>query len=228
MKKRIDLIVDLVDSGKVTCDIGTDHGITAIKICQTKSPKKMIATDISQESLNKLRQKQEAKKYNIETLVTDGIKDLAIYEPEIIIISGMGGFLISKIISDGIELARKADKLILQANNSLAHLRSFLLDQTFDIIDEKICLEEGIYYDIIVATYDPSHKRTYDRGYYYEYGYHLIKNREGLLKEKLLRNKKGLQAIKEQIKEIATESSRKRMEEIDKEIREIEEVLTCL
>lgn len=228
MKKRIDLIVDLVDEGKVTCDIGTDHGITAIKICQLKNPKKMIATDISEESLKKLRSKQESRDYKIISLVTDGIKELSPYEPEIIIISGMGGFLISKIIKEGLDVAKKAQKLILQANNSLDQLRRFLLMNSFDIVDEKICLEDDIFYDIIVATYVEGLSKSYDKDYYYEYGYHLIKNKEELLKEKLLKNRANLENIKDQIKDIDSDSSRTRIHEIDKELKEIQEVLTCL
>ena len=119
---RINKIVEFIDENKIVADIGSDHGITAIKIYEEKNPKKVIATDISKDSLQKLVDKLEYSGYDIETIVTDGIKNLP-KNIEQIIISGMGGYLISKIIENGIDLAKSADKLILQANNSLEHLR---------------------------------------------------------------------------------------------------------
>lgn len=228
MYKRIDLIVDLVDDNKVVCDIGTDHGITALKIYENKHPKKMIATDISENSLNKLRNKLKDLSYDIVTLVTDGIRDLIVYEPNIIIISGMGGYLISKIIDQGFKVAKKADKLILQANNSLSHLRKFLERKGFEIIDDKMVYEDDIYYTLIVAKFKGVEISPYDKDYYYEYGYYLVRDKNPLLKEKLNRDRLNLLRIRNNIKDINTESSDYRMIEIDKEIKIIDEVLRCL
>lgn len=228
MYKRIDLLVDLVDEDKVVCDVGTDHGITALKIYENKNPKKLIATDISENSLKKLRDKLENLSYDIITLVTDGIKDLATYHPEIIIISGMGGYLISKIIQEGIEVAKKADKLILQPNNSLSHLRKYLLKSGFEIVDDRISFEDDIYYDIIIAKFTGESVESYEKDYYYEYGYHLIKDKNPILKEKLIKEKENLLEIKSKIEDIQTQSSIKRLEQIDYDISNIDEVLECL
>ena len=116
---RLEKIVELVDENKKIADIGSDHGITAIKIYEEKNPKKVIATDISKNSIQKLVDKLHYNKYNIETMVADGIKELP-EDVEQIIISGMGGILISNIIEEGIDIAKNAEKLIIQANNSLA------------------------------------------------------------------------------------------------------------
>lgn len=228
MSKRLDALVDMVSPGKIVCDIGTDHGITAIKIYEEKEAKLVVATDISENSLQKLRDKLKGLDYNIITLVTDGIYELDSYNPQEIIISGMGGFLISQIIAKGIKVARKADKLILQANNSLDKLRRFLLENSFEIIDEKIVFDEGIYYDIIVASYKDGLVETYDKDYFYEYGKLIIEKKDPLLRDKLAHIKIGLESIRNNIKDINTESSLARIAEIDKELKIIEEVEACL
>lgn len=228
MNKRLDLIVSFVDEKKIVCDVGTDHGITALKIYEEKNPKKVIATDISENSLKKLRDKLEVLSYDIKTIVTDGIEDLDIYNPDIIIISGMGGYLISQIIERGMDVAKKSDKLILQANNSLSYLRRFLLDNSFVITDEKIAYEDDIYYDIIVCSYNLHAKRSYDKSYFYEYGKHNIEKKDPLLKEKLDKEKHNLLTIKKQIDNINTSSSKKRMDEIKDKLSVIDEVLGCL
>lgn len=95
MSNRLDTIVGFVEENKSVADIGTDHGITAIKIYEEKNPSKIIGTDISKNSLQKLEDKILENGYKIETMVTDGIKDLKDFSPQVIIISGMGGHLVT-------------------------------------------------------------------------------------------------------------------------------------
>lgn len=228
MSNRLDTLVSFVDQNKVVCDVGTDHGITAIKIYEEKNPKKVIATDISENSLKKLKDKLVDLDYDITCLVTDGIYDLEDYALEEIIISGMGGYLISQIIEKGDKVARKAHKLILQANNSLSHLRHFLLENSYEILDEKIALDDGIYYDVIVAKSSDQAQESYEKDYFYTYGKLIIEKKNPLLREKLEKEKETLTSIKKNIEAINTDSSKKRIEEINLEIETINEVLACL
>ncbi len=228
MDQRLDALVNFVGENKIVCDVGTDHGWTAIKILEEKKPKKVIASDISPNSLKKLEDKVLTKGYDIELVVTDGIKDLEKYKPQEIIISGMGGFLISKIIERGMNLAKNTEKLILQANNSLYHLRTYLMDRSFEIIDEKIVYDGGIYYDIIVCSYRKEKPLPYENDYSYEYGDINIKRKDPLLKDKLTKMRTEKLAIIENLRDLKTESAKKSLEEKEKELIDIEEVLKCL
>lgn len=226
--RRLDGLVYFVDENSVVADIGTDHGITAIKIYETKKPKKVIATDISENSLQKLRDKLEYLKYNIETVVTDGIKDLDKYDLDNIIISGMGGILISEIIEDGIEVAVKSKKLILQANNSLAILRRYLHESSFEIIDESICFESEKYYTTIVAKYKGNGVIRYCSDVEYEYGKILIDRKNPILKNQLEEIKSIYENIYSKIKENTSFESKRRIKELKLELEKIQGVLKCL
>lgn len=228
MDQRLDALVSFVGENKIVCDVGTDHGWTAIKILEEKNPRKVIASDISPNSLKKLEDKVLTKGYDIELVVTDGIKDLEKYGPQEIIISGMGGFLISKIIERGIDLAKKTEKLILQANNSLHHLRTYLMDRSFEIVDEKIVYDGGIYYDIIVCSYREDRPLPYKNDYSYEYGDLNIKRKDPLLRDKLDKMKVEKIALIEELKDLDTESAKRSLKEKEKELIDIEEVLKCL
>ena len=228
MSTRLDIIVEMVEENKVVCDVGTDHGITAMRVFDKKNPKMVIGTDISKNSLQKLRDKIQDTKYDIKTVVTDGIKDLEKYHPENIIISGMGGFLISEILERGMKVAKKADKLILQANNSLAHLRMFLEKEGFLITDERIAFDEDIYYDIIEAHFTGNQTNDYKYDFEYEYGKLIIERKDSLFRDKLEKIIQKSTKIKSQLIGINTESANKRIAEIDKEIEDIEEILRCL
>ncbi len=223
---RINKIVEFIDENKIVADIGSDHGITAIKIYEEKNPKKVIATDISKDSLQKLVDKLEYSGYDIETIVTDGIKNLP-KNIEQIIISGMGGYLISKIIENGIDLAKSADKLILQANNSLEHLRKFLHSQGFEIIDEANVLEENFIYTIIVTKYIGD-VRKYDNEDYYIYGEKNIENKDGLTIQYIERELNHAKTVINNIKEKDTEIVKKRIQDLENKINNMENLLCKL
>lgn len=176
--KRLDKIVSFVDENKIVADIGSDHGITAIKVYEEKAPKHVIATDISKPSLQKLVDKLKVNNYEIETIVTDGLKNLP-SDIEQIIISGMGGHLITDIIEGNMELSRSSEKLILSPNNSKNYFRRWLHENSFEIITDEKVEDEEIIYDVIVAT-NSENIKPYDDDIHYEYGRSNIESKDEL------------------------------------------------
>lgn len=223
--KRLDILVSYIDENKIVADVGADHGITSIKVYEEKNPKKVIATDISANSLQKLRDKLENNNYNIETIVTDGIYALN-QEVNQIIISGMGGFLIAEILERGIEVAKNAEKLILQPNNSQTHLRKWLHDNNFEIIDENICKEEGYFYNIIVAKFRKNELvEKYSKEEFYKYGKSNILNKDEITKEIIEIEIQDLKDVYTRIEKINTDKTNKRKSEILGEIKILEGLL---
>lgn len=227
MKKRLDALVDFVDEKKIVADIGSDHGITAIKIFEEKNPREVIATDISENSLEKLREKlRNNPDLKIKTRVTDGIRDLEDMGLENIVISGMGGYLIGEILEDGKKVGQACEKLILQANNSLDHLRKYLLANNYRIEDEVMVLEEGKYYTIIVSR-PGKNQEAYD-DLAYRYGKILIEKKDPVFKSYLDFRLDELEAIYKNIENIETESALARKRAIEEERLEIGGIKKCL
>ena len=166
--KRLDKIVSFVGENKIVADIGSDHGITAIKIYEEKNPKKVIATDISAPSLQKLKDKLKHSEYEIETIVTDGLKNLPM-DIEEAVISGMGANLIVNILRGNLDLSRSLEKIITSPNNSLEYYRRWLMDNGFTIINDEKIEDEGVLYDVVVIKYTGDNT-GYDRDYEYMYG----------------------------------------------------------
>ena len=127
---RLKIICDLVDHNSIVADIGTDHGIIPIELSKKSISKKIIATDISKNSLEKLEEKllYNNNITNIDTRVSDGLDCLEEFEVDTIIISGMGGILIKEILEKNLHIAKTANYLILSPNNSLDVLRKFLFE----------------------------------------------------------------------------------------------------
>ena len=135
--------------GNYLADIGCDHGYVAINAILSGISKSVYASDVNIGPLSKA--KENIKKYNLEDKIivdlNDGIKGIP-NDVTDILIAGMGGILIKKILSEGLTLGKR---LILQPNCDSKEVREWLLNNNKLIIDEKIVYENDIYYEIIVA-----------------------------------------------------------------------------
>lgn len=153
LSKRLRAIVNFCDKNKIIADIGTDHGFVPNFLYEEDINRKIIATDISLNSLNKAIEFSELRgnKGKIEHIVCNGLEKIPPVDQ--IIIAGMGGILISKILDRDFEKARQAEKLILQPMQQVYYLRKFLYDKGFKILDEKIVFEDNKFFHIIVANY---------------------------------------------------------------------------
>ena len=153
---RLSLAASFV-KGKVVADIGTDHAYIPIFLLTSGKCNYAIASDINEGPL--MRAKANAISYRVEKNIhfglTDGLRDLPLEEKGItdIVICGMGGELIAKII-DASEYAKRKDvNLILQPMSSIDELRTYLADNGFYIKDEGICSSQGKIYQCINCSF---------------------------------------------------------------------------
>lgn len=225
MKKlRLEEIINLVDDNSIVADIGTDHGIVPYELIKSNKAKKVIASDISEKSLDKLREKldylDEPEKIILN--VSDGLDDLNEYQVDTIIISGMGGNLIADILEKNIDVAKSANCLILGANNSLSLLRKFLHDNSFEIIEEVDLFENDKYYQILKIKVG---KQLFLNEYEYEFGKFLIDNKSKNLKQYIKQQIDNKKTILSYISEKESDNVKNAVDNINEEIQELEKVL---
>lgn len=146
---RLQAIANLIDDCNLIADIGTDHGLLAIYLCMTDKTKKAIASDIAVKPLKKAAQNIE--KYHLEdritTILSDGLHDID-KNSDCIIIAGMGGHLIKKILE---ESPTRFKTLILQPNLHEEVVRTSLMELGYQIVDECLIFDRNKYYPIIKA-----------------------------------------------------------------------------
>lgn len=222
---RLKEIYKLVPKNSIVADIGTDHGIIPIMLSKSSISKKIIATDISENSLSKLEDKLKCNEniINIKTRICDGLNSFLEYEIDTLIISGMGGILIKEILNKNLNIAKSCDTLILSPNNSQDLLRKFLIDNNFKIVDESDIYENSKYYQILKVSYG---KDILYKDYEYLYGKILIEKKSKNLKIFLENNLKKLYTIIENIKKYSVNNEK--IFEINKEIALIRRVLSEL
>lgn len=153
--KRLTAIASLVREGVRLADVGTDHALLPIYLVGTGHNPWAVASDVHAGPLSRAAKAvHEAGLDNrICTVLTDGLDGLEKYEPQDIVIAGMGGELIARIIS-GADFVRNPDiRLLLQPMTRSPDLRSFLAENGFSVICDTLCEDDKIY-EILCAAYD--------------------------------------------------------------------------
>lgn len=145
---RLDMILKNVTADSVA-DIGTDHAY--IPIALAKKGVRVTATDVNQGPLKIAEKNIKKEGLNITLFLGSGLSPIEPDTYKEIIIAGMGGDLIKKIISDDSEKAYSA-RLLLQPMNSQAELRKFLIENGFKIEKEDLAKEGLKIYSLIIAT----------------------------------------------------------------------------
>ena len=144
---RLDMILRHIKEGSCA-DIGTDHAYIPIKLSERGM--RVIATDIKPGPLK--MGEENAKKYGqkIDFRLGGGLSRIEKNEVDTIIIAGMGGEMIEKIISEEEEKARSAT-LVLQPMNSQYELRKYLAKNNFRIEEEDLATEGFKVYNLMVV-----------------------------------------------------------------------------
>lgn len=194
LSKRLLAIANEVPEEGTLADVGCDHAYTSIYLATHKKLRHIIAMDVRTGPLGKAKENIKANGLDeiIETRLSDGLQAVKKGEIDTVVISGMGGALIQKILSEGKEVLEDVNYLILQPQTEKAEVRSYLHSIGMSIKKEVMLIDEGKYYTIIVAV--PGEEETYQVEEY-EFGRFLLQKQDPVLKEFLEKEKGKMQGI---------------------------------
>ena len=184
LSKRLTALANMVTDGNRLADIGTDHGYIPIYLCQTGKIPSALAMDIGKGPLQQAQTHiaEHGLSEQIKTRLSDGMAALQFGEADTILIAGMGGGLVMKILSEGAEKLTGKEELILQPQSEIALVREFLRVRNFQILNEDMILEDGKYYPILRAV--PGEKENLKAEELF-YGPRLLENQNPVLLEYL-------------------------------------------
>ena len=150
ISKRLVTIADLVTPGYRASDIGTDHGYVPIYLLRNHICDYVIAADISPGSLEKASQNilRAGFSESIECRLSDGLSKIHPGEVDSIIISGMGGILMDRILRTGLDVVRAAKELILSPHRNPELITDFAEEYGFAIVYDEVILDKKKYYHI--------------------------------------------------------------------------------
>ena len=149
---RLEAIVDLCPNEKIIADIGCDHGYVTAELIVEEKADMVIATEKSQECLNKAI--LFADSLNVTPFVSfrlgDGFNALTKHDKvKCAIIAGMGGQEIIKILMNK---PKHLYNFVLQPMKDAPMLRNYLVENGFKIVVDKLVKEDDKFYDVILVT----------------------------------------------------------------------------
>ena len=115
LSKRLLAVSEMVTSNSRLADIGTDHGYIPIYLIENKRVPRAIAMDVNKGPLNRAKENIEhhGLENYIETRLSDGAAALHSGEVDAVVIAGMGGGLVMKILTEGSGVLKSVKELIL-------------------------------------------------------------------------------------------------------------------
>ncbi len=223
LSKRMQMVAGMVSKGNVTADIGCDHGFVSIYLIEQGICPRVIAMDVNEGPL--LRAKEHIAQRGLESCIdvrlSDGIDKLQDKEAESIIIAGMGGKLVMKILSAHMHKVRNLKEVILQPQSELHLVRQFLTQNGLSIVQEDMVEEAGKYYPCMKAVFSGEEKAVYSEVEYW-YGPLLLKQKQPVLLDYLQKEREMFEQIAEQIKQNAkkTNGDNEKEETIQKRLKQ--------
>lgn len=133
--------------GGVIADIGTDHAYLPIEVCRRGICRRAVACDINEGPIRSARSNICAAGLSgqIDTLCTDGLHGVETYAPDDIVIFGMGGELVVRILREAPWVQNASVRLILQPMSRAEVLRRYLWETGFTVIGETISRADRLY-----------------------------------------------------------------------------------
>lgn len=223
LSKRLKFIANYIDKCKCIVDVGTDHGYIPIYAVKNNLCEQAIASDINKDPVKKaqLNASLEGLGDKIDVRLGGGLEVVKKGEVEGVVIAGMGGNLIRDILEHDKDKLPLIKFMILQPAQNPEVLREYLYTNAYEIIDEDICYDEGIYYELFKVRKSQSNVKTELDAIFYEFSPLLLKKKNPLLvpflESKEAKYKKILSFIKDD-----TDSAIKRKEEIKSKLNYIE------
>ncbi|MCI9527009.1 MAG: SAM-dependent methyltransferase [Lachnospiraceae bacterium] len=230
LSQRLQAVADLAEDAGVVADVGTDHGYIPLFLIACGKAQRAIAMDINEGPLQRAREhiRQYNQQERIETRLSDGLSKLRPGEAQTIVIAGMGGALMKRILTEGEATAHAADCLVLQPQSELPMFRRFLVEYGYRILREDMVYEDGKFYSMMAVKWTESDVGDNLQAMTeadFKYGPLLRARKHPVLRKYLLRQKEQKQKILERLGKNARQDVSERRAQIREELEEIEVLL---
>lgn len=162
LPERLAAAASFVDKGAVVADVGCDHGLLPHYLLKHETASFAYLIDKNRGPL--LRAEENTEKYGLNDrcahILSDGLKELPDYIkgrknllfPDTVMITGMGGPLMLKIIEEAPEVVKENTvRWILSPQSLIDEFLQGLDTAGFDIIEEKSVSEKNKHYRIFLA-----------------------------------------------------------------------------
>jgi tRNA (adenine22-N1)-methyltransferase len=231
LSKRLETVVSYIPRGSKIADIGSDHAYLPCFAVRKGIAESAIAGEVVKGPyLSAEKQVKDAcLQDKIEVRLGNGLEVIVPGEVDCITIAGMGGALIASILEDGKEKLTGVKRLILQPNVSAKSIRTWLLQNDWELTTEEIIEEDGKVYEILTADRGEPQLPYSKEGQQKELllGPFLMKKRNEAFRKKWLQESTQWKNILANMEKAAqTDELNERKNELKNKIQMVEEVLS--
>lgn len=154
LSPRLAALADLVLPGRPCADVGTDHGQLAAALALSKRVPRVVASDIGEQPLEGARKRMKQRwrtQWRVDLRLGDGLAPLEPGEVATIVVAGMGGARIQRILDAHPAVVLAASRLVLQANTDVPALRAWVRDHGHSLCEEQLILDQGQWYTALAV-----------------------------------------------------------------------------
>lgn len=150
----------LAREGKICCDIGTDHAYLPAWLITNNISERALACDLRKGPLDNAKKTVEENEISdkVELRLSDGLDEVKPDEADDFVFCGMGGTLITELISRTEWLKNKKYRLIIQPQSHSEDVRKYLCENGFEIFGERTTEDSGKLYCAFAAEYTGNSK----------------------------------------------------------------------
>ncbi len=217
LSPRLQTIYEMLPSPCTLADIGTDHCQLPVQAILSQKATHAFASDVRKGPLESAR--RNAEKYEVADRITlllsdgmDGYTEAQLAQIDTVVFAGMGGILISELISRAPALRCK--RLILQPMTAIWELKEWLSQNGFSVEGERICKEGDKFYDILCCVCSDDTAADYFS----------TAPKDALLRQYLQHEKKRLMRQKNGM-EIGKNDASERLNTVNRRLHHIENIL---
>lgn len=221
LSKRLETVASFVPNGAVTADIGSDHAYLPCYLVKKGVVSAAIAGEVVNGPYQSAKKQVQAEGLtdSVSVRLGDGLEVLQPGEAECITIAGMGGALIASILDRGKDKLGDVKRLVLQPNISAISIRTWFIDNGWELVDEEILEEDGKIYEILVGEQgnpDTPYQPLGEKGLLF--GPFLMIRKQEAFRKKWSLEKENWQRIFEQLENAAAseETNQKKQELLQK------------
>lgn len=202
---RLRAILEQVPLCKCLCDIGTDHAYIPIAAIDRKRTSRAFATDVHEGPVKRARENVAfyGLSDEIEVRLGNGLLPVLDTEPDVVVIAGMGGCLITEILQQQEDFVARCSRLVLQPMREADAIRRYAFDKGWSFT-ETLAQEERRYYHILTVHPQVTLTETNISEWDFKFGTRWLKRHPSFISEllqtieELKRIEDGISGDKEQ------------------------------
>ena len=222
LSKRLEEVASMVQNGNRVADVGTDHGYIPIFLVKEQKVPSAIAMDVRKGPLERaiLHIKEYHVEDKIQARLSDGLEKLNAGEADTVVIAGMGGELMIRILQQGKHMWETVSQWVLSPQSELDEVRHFLTSSGFVIARESMLEEDGKFYVVMDVRPNGQYAadETIPEAVRERYGVYLLQEKNKILYQFLIHERQVKRRILDGMKDQMSESSIKRRMELEQEL----------